>query len=269
MAVIRNTFTGELSSLTAETHNIIGLTGETSVKPVAINREATEHFFNSLYQTLIDAGYSDTVKDETEFSITVLGVKFFVVAQIANNRYVSPMIYVYGDVNGYGGSVGGLNYSINNSNTSPYTQMEYNITIRGDANNISIRYGSYAYPTTEDFLLIRILKGKNLISLSDIYMISTRMASNNGIYYRMYEGSNLYNNVLSTGATTNPLIAPLTLAGLNTNSKFVCVPQLAYYNTCLIYSMIQGNTKIFTNGKYYKIGNEIYHNEDGYLYKVE
>lgn len=80
------------------------------------------------------------------------------------------------------------------------------------------------------------------------------------------EKNDLYNNFYSS--STNPLDTYLSSAGLNTNSKFVCVPQLAYNNTCLINSMIQGNSSIFTAGKYYKIGTEIYYNEGGYLFKV-
>lgn len=81
------------------------------------------------------------------------------------------------------------------------------------------------------------------------------------------EQSDTYIEIYSS-SSTNPLSTYLSSIGLNTKSKFVCVPQLAYNNTILIYSMIQGNSAVFTSGKYYKIGTEIYYNENGYLYKV-
>lgn len=264
MSVIRNTFTGTLSanpnlSASYQNYTITGLTSETSTTNVnAMNPEASLHFLNALYKTIVDAGYGDAIKNDGEYSITVLGFKFFVF--IVGNGALIPFIYTTGE-----GAISfkpnTTNARINNSN-SPYTELEYNITVRGDSNHISFYYGSYHYPTSE-LPLFAIAKGKNLITSSDIYMFGNSVSSGN---FLIRERNNLYNYLYNS--TNNPLDRFITEKGLNTNSKFVCVPQLAYNNTCLVYSMVQGNDAVFTSGKYYKIGNDIYYNENNYLYKV-
>lgn len=266
MSVMRNTFSGELSaspnlSTSYKTHTITGLTSETSTTNVNyMNAEASLHFLNALHKTLVDAGYGDAVKNETEYSITVLGFKFFIF--ITGSSYIIPHIYTTGTTNYFSNS---SSNAINNcSSNSTYKELEYNITIRGDSNHVSIYYGSYNNPTGEYFLF-SIAKGKNLITSTDIYMFGQSISNYNYIFMR--EKDDLYNCFANN--VYNPLDKYIeSNKGLNTNSKFVCVPQLAYYNTCLIYSMIQGNSAVFTSGKYYKIGNEIYYNENGYLYKV-
>lgn len=264
MSVIRNTFTGTLSanpnlSASYQNYTITGLTSETSTTNVnAMNPEASLHFLNALYKTIVDAGYGDAIKNDGEYSITVLGFKFFVF--IVGSGFLIPCIYTTGE-----GAISfkpnTTNASINNSN-SHYTELEYNITVRGDSNHISFYYGSYHYPTSE-LPLFAIAKGKNLITSSDIYMFGNSVSSGN---FLIRERNNLYNYLYNS--TNNPLDRFITEKGLNTNSKFVCVPQLAYNNTCLVYSMVQGNNAVFTSGKYYKIGNDIYYNENNYLYKV-
>lgn len=264
---MRNTFSGELSaspnlSTSYKTHTITGLTSEASTTNVNyMNPEASLHFLNAMHKTLVDAGYGDAVKNETEYSITVLGFKFFVF--VAGSGYICPFIHTTGTTSYFANN--GATYSINNGSSSMYyKELGYNITIRGDSNHVSIYYGSHNYPT-EEHLLFSIAKGKNLITSSDIYMFGKSISDSSYIFMR--EKNNLYN--CFANSVSNPLDKYTEgNKGLNTNSKFVCVPQLAYYNTCLIYSMIQGNSAIFTPGKYYKIGNEIYYNEKGYLYKV-
>lgn len=267
MSVMRNTFSGELSaspnlSTSYKTHTITGLTSETSTTNINyMNAEASLHFLNALHKTLVDAGYGDAVKNETEYSITVLGFKFFVF--VTGSNYICPCIYAYGTEKQfivYNSS----DYSINNCSKPPYSDLEYNITIRGDSNHLSIYYSSYNKPTA-DYMFFSIAKGKNLITSTDIYMFGQNISNSSYIFMR--EKNDLYNCFANN--VSNPLNKYTEgNKGLNTNSKFVCVPQLAYYNTCLIYSMIQGNSAVFTSGKYYKIGNEIYYNENGYLYKV-
>jgi len=262
MSVMRNTFSGVLSaapnlSSSYKTHTITGLTSAASTIGVNyMNPEASLHFLNALHKTLVDAGYGDAAKNETDYSITVLGFKFFVF--ITGSSNICPYIHTTGTTSPFSGSSSNaINYSYNK-------ELEYNITIRGDSNHVSIYYGSYNNPTAEHFLF-SIAKGKNLITSSDIYMFGQAICSSSSIYMR--EKDNLYNCFANN--INNPLDKYIEGSkGLNTNSKFVCIPQLAYYNTCLIYSMIQGNNTVFTSGKYYKIGNEIYYNEGDYLYKV-
>lgn len=263
MAVVRKTFTGTLSAApTVATHTITGLTSATSTLNVSsVSAEATLHFLDALYQTLVEAGYNDTVKNENDYSITVLGFKIFVPCIVSSNR-ISPKIYTCGNKGGVypnGGSSNNSSFAINND-TSPYTDLSYNILVRGDSNHVSIYIGTFRYPNG-DYTLYSIANGVDLISSSDIYMYSNKI---NGTQY-ICKKNDLYTLIVNGSAVYNSI--PSTL-GLNTKSKFVCVPQLVYYNTILIPSMIQGNSAIFETGKYYKIGTEIYYNDNNYLYKV-
>lgn len=266
MSVMRNTFSGTLSASTNistsyKKHTITGLTSETSTTNINyMNPEASIHFLNALYKTIVDAGYGDAIKNDDEYSITVIGFKFFVF--IVGSNGISPNIYTTGTTSSFSSS--GSDYINNYSSNSTKKELEYNITIRGDSNHISIYYGSYNNPTAEHSLF-SIAKGKNLITSSDIYMFGRNISNSSYIYMR--EKNDLYN--CFANSVSNPMDKYTEgNKGLNTNSKFVCVPQLAYYNTCLIYSMIKGNSVVFTINKYYKIGNEIYFNENGYLFKV-
>lgn len=263
MSVVRKTFTGTLSETpTGITHTITGLTSESSTTNVAGTViEATLHFLDALYQTLLDAGHSDTIKNENDYSITVLGFKFFVICIQVNSR-VYPKIYTCGNKSGVypnGSSSSSTSLAIN-STTSPYTNLSYNILVRGDTNHVSIYLGTFQNPNA-DCVLYSIAKGKDLITSSDIYMYASRI---NGTQY-ICKKDDLYTLIVNGSSVYN--VIP-SVSGLNTNSKFVCVPQLVYNNTIVIPSMIQGNSAIFETGKYYKIGSEIYYNESDYLYKV-
>ncbi len=264
MSVIRNTFTGTLSAnpeLTTsyQNHTITGLTSETSTDTIRyVNPEATLHFLNSLYKTIIDAGFGDAVKNDDDYSITVLGFKFYVLTGSINTnyrKYINCYIYTYGR-SGFISS----SEIINNGSTTPYTDLNYNIAVRGDSNHISIYIGTYNNPNDEAPFL-SIARGKNMITSSDIYMFSNSIASEQFIR----EKANLYSYLVNNQRVYNAIPSSF---GLNTNSKFVSVPQMVYNNTILIPSMIQGNTAIFAKGKYYKLGNDIYYNENNYLYKV-
>jgi len=263
MSVVRKTFTGTLSETpTGVTHTITGLTSESSTTNVAGTvTEATLHFLDALYQTLLDAGYSDTIKNENDYSVIVLGFKIFVICVQAGSR-IYPKIYTCGNKSGvYPNSSTSSSASLAiNSNTNPYTNLSYNILVRGDTSHVSIYLGTFQKPN-EDYVLYSVTKGIDLITSSDIYMYASKISGTqyickkDDIYTLIVNGSSVYN--------TTP-----SVSGLNTNSKFVCVPQLVYNNTILIPSMIQGNSAIFAANKYYKIGSEIYYNENGYLYKV-
>lgn len=258
MSVVRNTFTGTLSeSPTGVAHTITGLTSETSTTNVNIVPEASLHFLNALYQTLLDAGYDDTVKNESEYSISILGFKFFILGAYYSSRvYIRAYTYMAGSLSGTSSSSGILIIS----NSSPYTDLSYNITVRGDSGHASIYVGSSTAPNTE-YNFLSIAKGKNLITSSDIYMFSLKISGSQYIL----EKNDLYTPIVKNSGVYNAIPAAL---GANTNSQFVCIPQVVYNNTILIPSMVQGNTKIFTAGKYYKIGTEVYYNEEGFLYKV-
>ena len=104
MAVVKNTFTTTLSDNISPTNYIItGLTSATSTTSVSYMwEEASLYLLQSIYQTLVDAGYTDAVMDKTDYSITVLGFKFFVLSKSDDSSFHSfPCVYCYGTSKNY------------------------------------------------------------------------------------------------------------------------------------------------------------------------
>lgn len=273
--VVRNAYSGSYSSLTSKTLTIVGLTSETSTTNVTIIKELSIEFLNSVYETIVDAGYSDAVKNAEEYSITVLGFKFYVVVgtNYTPNIYAEPISYVLP------ASTISIAKSINNAQ---YDYM-YNITVRGDSNMIVISYEGYDYYGVYEYTLFFIAKAKNLITGENGYFFGRKLYATSGstTAYQNFliSKEHNYTYIHSTGSGTgNGLLVPSYInSGINTKNRYVCEPQLAYDGTYLIYSMIRGNKAIFSKGNYYKIGNDIYHcyngnndSSDGvFLYKVE
>ena len=263
--VVRNAYSGSFESLTSETITITGLTSDTSTTNVSICPELSLTFLNSVYDTLVDGGYSDAVKNETEYSITVLGFKFYVVV---NTSYY-PCIYCTPYDSAWYES-GAIASKINNTQ---YDYM-YNITVRGDSNFVYITYGSYSYYDEEIGLFV-IGKAKNLITEEDAYYFGKALRySTSGENVFFINKNHNYKYIYDKSTL---LSERYNYSGLNTKTKYVCEPQLAYNGTYLIYSMIRGNNNLFTQGNYYKIGNDIYYcpkakyeySSNRYLFKVE
>lgn len=262
--VVRNDYIGSYNSLTYENITIRGLTSETSTTNVTISKELSTVFLNSVYETIVDAGYSDAVKNETEYSITVLGFKFYVV--VDTSHY--PCIYatpISSNISSYNRS--SIAKMINNTQ---YDYM-YNIIVRGDSNMIVISYEPYDYYGEKEYTLFFIAKAKNLITGENAYYFGHEMKVSGNTYYSYI--INKEHNYTYYYSSQTLLEDDYNYSGLNTKNKYVCVPMLAFCGTFLIYSMIRGNKEIFTKGKYYKIGNDIYYcNNSNYicpLYKVE
>ncbi len=256
--VVRNAYSGSYDSLTSETLTIVGLTSETSTTNVTIIKELSEEFLNSFYETIIDAGYSDATKNEDDYSITVLGFKFYVVIIKSGYYYI---VNIYTET---------MNSTISLSTNSVWMaetskkDYDYNIVVRGSNNFINITCGAYK-STTSEKKIITIAKAKNLITNEEAYYFSGYEidSSSSGAKYIRNKNHN-YNVLKNISFSTY-----YTESGLNTVSKLVCEPQLAYNGTYLIYSMLRGNSAVLSPGKYYKIGNEIYYNDRNYLFKVE
>lgn len=260
MAVVKNTFTKTLTSITSATYTITGLTSETSTTSASyITPEVTENFLTSIYQTLLDAGYTDATMNTTDYSITVLGFKFFVLNKTySSSNYQSyPLVYVYGNSSYITATSSSTTYYIN---TTDYYNLSYKIIIRGDENCVGIWYGSYTYPNSE-VPLIFIAKAKNLITGGDAYCYCNRWITNSSSYYvYLRNKSDLYtNNYTVINTSSFPLTTYYDAAGLNTASKFVCEPVLGYYGTFYIYGLIKCNDVNFVLGNYYEIGTDKYY----------
>ena len=268
MAVVKNTFTTTLSDNISPTNYIItGLTSATSTTSVSYMwEEASLYLLQSIYQTLVDAGYTDAVMDKTDYSITVLGFKFFVLSKSDDSSFHSfPCVYCYGTSKNYSKYSVYYNYrgyySLNDF-TSAGRTLSYNIIVRGDENCVQISYGSYMYPNSE-VPIIFIAKAKNLITSEDAfcwtyYFDDSMNSDDTHIYFR--NKNELYNyfelNFYEDPAKGFDTYYPYT--GLNSQYKMVCEPVLGYYGSFYIYSMIKCNDQYFEHGKYYKIGSDIY-----------
>ena len=158
MAIVKNTFTKTLSSITSASYTITGLTSTTSTNSVSyVSPEITTQFLTSIYRTLLDAGYSDTSMNSSDYSITVLGFKFFILNTTYNSsNYQSyPQVFVHGSSSKITATSASTTYYIN---TTDYYNLSYKIIVRGDKNCVGIWYASYSYPNSE-VPLIFIAKG--------------------------------------------------------------------------------------------------------------
>lgn len=261
MAVIKNHFETTLSDdITLTTHTITGLTAEGSSTNVTnFCQDGTIYFLKSIYKSLTDAGYTDATINEEDYSITVLGFKFFVISISGNtppNLRLFPYIYVPGSASRLDSSASNNNYLLNEFDK---TTLSYNIIIRGDENCVQISYSSFSYPNSE-VPLIFIAKAKNLITDKEAFCyfyIFEKANSAQYIYFR--DKDKLYNTVYNN-IYSDMLYFPAFYGrtGNNTQSKFVCEPVLGNYGTYLIYSLLKCNSVNFEKGKYYKIGNDLY-----------
>lgn len=268
MAVIKNHFETTLSDSTLSMHTITGLTAEDSRTSVPkYCHEGTLYFLKSVYKSLTDAGYTDTVINEEDFSITVLGFKLFILTTNYNSSSLMtyPSVYVYGTDKTFSYkaslSTGYSNYTINNCITYGKT-LSYNIIVRGDENCVQIAYSSFSYPNSE-VPLIFIAKAKNLITEKEAFCCCSDFTDNNNyspIYFK--EKNDLYTctfgDANSSNTYKNYFQTFYLSLGNNTNSKFVCEPILGNYGTFLTYSLLKCNSVNFERGKYYKIGNDLY-----------
>ena len=275
MAVVKNTFTTTLSDNISPTNYIItGLTSATSTTSVSYMwEEASLYLLQSIYQTLVDAGYTDAVMNKTDYSITVLGFKFFVLSQSYNSNFSSfPYVYTYGYSSGYSYyntryySSSESNqrgwYSLNSYSNSGRT-LSYNIIVRGDENCVQISYGSYMYPNSE-VPIIFIAKAKNLVTSEDAFCWTYYFPEELTRDVNFRNKNNLYNNYIMTPNNASRYyydngFEPCHYdTGLNSQYKMVCEPVLGYHGCFYIYSMIKCNMSYFERGRYYKIGSDIY-----------
>lgn len=269
MAVIKNHFETTISNeAILSTHTITGLTAADSSTSVNyFCQEASLYFLKSIYKTLSDAGYTDATMNEEDFSITVLGFKFFTFCGGASNAmyYLVPKIYTYGNEALFSYSTD-HKYTINDGYNKNYNNISYSLIIRGDENCMQISFSSCRYPNSEMFLLF-IAKAKNLITAEDAFLYFPYLLDNAASCYTYIRNKNdLYNTIKSnTYGTYN---GALNIGGLPTyyrnndlntsQSKFVCEPVLGNYGTYLIYSLLKCNDVYFERGKYYKIGDDLY-----------
>lgn len=274
MAVIRESFSGIIDDVTTTTHTITGLTSETSSTSIIyVVPQASLHFLRSLYQALLAAGYDDTVMDETDYSITVLGFKFFVLCTYQSG-YVTPSYGIYPNIfthgstsnlaiAAYASSGYGRYYSICDLTTNKI--LDYNIVIKGDKNCVNISYGSYPYPNANNPLIF-IAKAKHLITNEDMYFFTGYLYESQAYEYckKRYRKKNDLYNVLSLAdtngySTSNSFLTYYDDIGYQTGSKFIVQPVLGNYGSILILSMIMCNDTYFSKGGYYKIGADLYY----------
>lgn len=267
---------------TIQSISIKGLISETSATPINyVCTELSKIFLNSVYETLDEAGYADTVKNEDEYSITVFGLKFYILlisntTSISSNTVIRLETYctcrrgeTYLNLASSGIIIG--------KNVNNKLQYKYNITVKGDTKLALINFGGYD-TYSNNYHLFLIAKVKNLITQGEGILYSpVPLLYSSSECYIIDEDDSIY-NYKTISWYNNPYIfsSPYTNGtGLNTNTKYVCEPQLIYYGSYMVYSMIRANTQLFTKGHYYKIGSNIYYCDNSYnatntlLYKIE
>lgn len=249
-------------------------------------------FLNDMYSLLIDSGYSDAVKNDEDYMITVLGLKIICLVETTNTfnvtNYCQPIIFLLGYTDklvkigittDYAGSSGLSEENIINKNDK--TDMNYNLLLKGDNNGFAIYYGSYSYPNAK-YQFLHIRKCKNLMDDKEMFFISKSLDSGSGTPYILYN-SNSYKGIfidldleystpltISSGTNLNSFFGYFSDGvGYNTNHRYVTYPVICYYGTILMYGMIMSNSSIFSSGNYYKIGTDVYYCENNLLFKVE
>ncbi len=274
MAVVKNTFSTTFDSIESiAKHTIIGLTSETSTTSTTyyVSPAVTLYFLRSIYQTLVDAGYDDATLNEEDYSITVLGFKFYCTCGsyhiddfdygfipelyvpsfngLLNNRY-DYCYYQY------------LQISNMNSNNLTNINLGFNIIVRGSKDCVQIAYSSYLYPNSEVPLLL-VAKAKDLINSRDMFLFGNEPGNknNNYNYWCWRYVDNLYSLSIASSESNAYACVPYPYyndTGLNSINKYVCEPVLINHGTIKVNSMIKANNKLHENGKYYKIGSDMY-----------
>lgn len=265
MAVVRNKFTHTMKSTETIQYQIPGLISENSKQTVAyVSTEASLYLLKAIYQTLIDAGYSDTTIDETDYSITVLGFKFYALVRANSTTfgYVCATTYTHHQqssqsaLQNYFSATAALN-------EEGGTDLSFTIIVRGDGKNaVIITLGSYSYRDNE-VVLLTLAKAKNLLTSEDAFYFGDSPGSAGASVYLRNKNS-LYECYESKIGTDCNLY--WTNAGLNTTSKMICMPVFAYYGSFLIKGILQCNNVTLIIGKYYRVGDDIYYYYDTSLF---
>lgn len=274
MAVVKNHFETTVTDdtiNTGESYSVTGLISETSsATSINLRAEIALYFLRSVYKTLLDAGYTDVIKNELDYSLNIFGFKFFVINTSYSNNSLKtynqlyPYVYIYGKDKpiAYVGS--GTDRSILLSGTN---NLSFNIIVRGSANCVSITYNPADHPLLE-LPIIFIAKAKNLITSEEAFFcFNSIRSSNTSDYYigyirnkeNLFQTFPLIANYLTNGSKYGELITMNGKAGLNTTSKFVCEPVTCYYGSFLIHSVLKCNEVNFNRMKYYKIGSDVYY----------
>lgn len=240
MAVVKNTFSGNITDDTTVSTTITGLSSETSSSSVNIYQKHSLHLLNAIYQTLLDAGYSDVIKDEINYSITVLGFKLYIYINNSQNAYINASA---------------CNATVA---STPFTYLNkgafsYNIVVRGDKNCVGIWLGQTGN-TTSDISLITIAKAKNLITGEDAYAFFFNNNMQSACYCYFCNKSNIYDIYRELFSEMDVYRDSI---GLNNTQKQVIIPLTGYNHSFYVYSLYN---KYSLNGtlNYYKIGEDIY-----------
>lgn len=276
MAVVKKTFSGTITDGTATSVELNGIM-ENSTVTLSFCTELTLHFLNALYQTLSDAGYEDITLNTDEYYLTIFGERFYfpVSATTSGGGTLNSVLIRGGNL----GNINGCNCYLTSNN-----EIRYSITIRGDNDHVGIYIASASSNNMlgEEQSFFHIFKMKNIIEDSDSLLFL----------------GNFINSVYSSSAKKYVTVAgkpndirikdkdtPYTFTNITfysdffssnyfstatneSNTKFPIVPMLAAHGCYLIPSMIGCSVSLFTNDKYYKIGDNTYYCNNGCFFKV-
>lgn len=259
MSVYMKSFEQTFETEESVSCNMIGLSSESSVKNNTIIKHQSLFFLNSLYQTLIGAGYSDTIKNDDDYSITLFGMKFY--CGIKKRTYKVSTLYYYDYypefyVQGYNDCLceqptSNTASTENKIGDSSKKNFNYSIIVRGNNDAILISTVNNNIEKTA----ILIFKSQKIIDNNEMFIISKGIEKRAILIYK----ENIY-NVNPTTYLFLDFISPCPKSlDFDVSNKHIIVPVLDVTHNFIIKGVLYGNTKKFFNGRYYKIGEKIYY----------
>ncbi len=274
MAVIRNVYDKTYSNYTIQGLTVTLPNSKTLSK---VHTDVTIDFIRFLYTTLEESGFGVSLeKNENESYIKIGDCKIYIYIKQSNSNfrvyaYIFPCDNNGNIVQSANGSCFEHDCEIGYKNSST-NQLDFitSVSIRGYDDCFLISLGAYNNISTEN-IFVFVSKCKDLINNRNCYFISD-FGSNSFFLDSSfkYAISGKTTSITTTSSSTTETVfdAVHTNKGLNSVSKYVVVPQTGYYNSFLFPSMIQGNTTIFSDGNYYKIGERIYYCIKTHLFRV-
>lgn len=263
MPFIENTFNLAIPNLSNKTaYSISNLLGDGKDVQVTTNclEETSLLLAKAVYRTLLDAGYSATLNENT-YMITVLGFPFFVLAArtpYTSGDAVTIRIFTYG-----------LSKSI--SDTTPlndYGELTTNfmLRLRGDENGFALTcvpYTKLSDPTekNESYVLC-LCRGTNLVQKETAWLFDNSLTTadtyTNGTPMANKDYVTTYSDIYT--ATPSAMLTKIgsQYQAANTDTRCTYRPVFAHHNTLYLPSLICGNKDIFEDYGCYKIGDEIF-----------
>jgi hypothetical protein len=284
--VIRANFSGSVSK-TADSNGTNWNTLETINLPTKSKTETNSYrhlpkwskiFFDAIYQILVNAGYELT-KNESEYSISLWGFKFYVLSSYGSNYYFYPDIAINGKSTTFYHESAYINSSYSDTNKVDYN---FTLTLRGSDNMFNLTLTKTNNPTQE-YGIIFLAKAIHTPTKEDYFVFNQYIQPQNAFIKKnnLYDYFETSNCILMSTNTYSNYEKHNTYYGVG--KGYNKIPLTTQQYDFIIKDMLYTTSdNIIQMGNYYKIGNEIYYSNDAikpgysnavtdsmYLYKVD